>query len=256
MRGPKRKWTKEEDDFIVKNYIDMSYVDIAEKLKRHRQSIQWRIGKLKLPLKKISLKISPGDRFGKLIVIEKTEKRTKHGIVIYLCKCDCGGMKETNSCLLAIGDVKSCGCIKGQRVRETMSKPPGFTTYRQLFYQCRKQAISRNLEFLLTEEEHKEIISRDCYYCGINPSPFNCYLKKDGNRRSKHLKTGITEIAIERAWVNINTVDRLDSSKGYTVGNCVSACWPCNEMKMDTKENDFLDRIERIHNFQKQKNSK
>lgn len=48
-----------------------------------------------------------GKRFGKLTVIEKTDKRSK-GSVIWKCRCDCGEICETLSNFLTHGSVKSC----------------------------------------------------------------------------------------------------------------------------------------------------
>ena len=50
-------------------------------------------------------------RFGKLIAIEPTEKRTSDGRVIWKCKCDCGNIKEVSSHTLTQGEIISCGCI-------------------------------------------------------------------------------------------------------------------------------------------------
>lgn len=35
-----------------------------------------------------------GNKYGSLTVLSKTEKRSKRGILIWLCKCDCGREKE------------------------------------------------------------------------------------------------------------------------------------------------------------------
>lgn len=53
-----------------------------------------------------------GQRFGKLVAIEPTDKRYK-GNVIWKCKCDCGNVKEIPMNSLVHGGQKSCGCIKG-----------------------------------------------------------------------------------------------------------------------------------------------
>ena len=53
-----------------------------------------------------------GQRFGKLIAIEPTEKRALHGgYVIYKCLCDCGNYVEVNSVELKSGHTNSCGCL-------------------------------------------------------------------------------------------------------------------------------------------------
>lgn len=55
-----------------------------------------------------------GKRFGRLVVIDKTEQRKKRS-VIWKCKCDCGGEWFASSQDLNYGTVKSCGCIQKEK---------------------------------------------------------------------------------------------------------------------------------------------
>ena len=50
-----------------------------------------------------------GQKFGKLTVIEKTDKRNS-GAIVWKCKCECGKITYVRSTSLKSGDVKSCGC--------------------------------------------------------------------------------------------------------------------------------------------------
>lgn len=59
------------------------------------------------------LKSLVGKRFGKLQVLEETDKRTKSGRKIYKCQCDCGNVKLIGSDSLKAG-TKSCGCLQHQ----------------------------------------------------------------------------------------------------------------------------------------------
>lgn len=54
-----------------------------------------------------------GQRFGKWQVIEYTGK-VKFSSAVWLCKCDCGTVREVTSASLRRGDTKSCGCGKPQ----------------------------------------------------------------------------------------------------------------------------------------------
>lgn len=61
-----------------------------------------------------------GQRFGKLIALEPTNKRNTSGSIIWKCKCECGGIKETASQDLKSGHTTTCGCgrtidLSGQR---------------------------------------------------------------------------------------------------------------------------------------------
>ena len=51
-----------------------------------------------------------GQRFGKLIVIEPTDKRI-NGSIVWNCKCDCGNYKEVPTHALTSKHTQSCGCL-------------------------------------------------------------------------------------------------------------------------------------------------
>ncbi len=52
-----------------------------------------------------------GQRFGKLIVIDKSRKRAKNGTINYVCKCDCGNISTIRGDHLRSGETLSCGCL-------------------------------------------------------------------------------------------------------------------------------------------------
>ena len=77
-------------------------------------------------------------------------------------------------------------------------------TYRQTphgKFMCARKAALRHHQWEITENEYLRIIESPCFYCG-GPLPF----------------TGIR-------------LDRMDSSKDYTVDNVVSCCSVCNRAK-------------------------
>lgn len=94
-------------------------------------------------------------------------------------------------------------------------------------------AKDRNLEFSLSDEDFDNLIFGNCYFCD---SPI-----KEYQQDKVYNKTNIPFLR--------NGIDRLDSSKGYTKDNCVSCCSKCNAMKSDSTEKDFIDQVEKIHNF-------
>lgn len=49
-------------------------------------------------------------RFGKLIVLESTQKRSNK-YIMWKCRCDCGNIVEITTNHLRKGDTKSCGCL-------------------------------------------------------------------------------------------------------------------------------------------------
>lgn len=63
--------------------------------------------------KKAKIKNLIGQRFGRLVVLKDSGKRTRgdHGGVIWTCKCDCGTILDVASSSLVAGDTRSCGCL-------------------------------------------------------------------------------------------------------------------------------------------------
>jgi len=58
-----------------------------------------------------------GKKFGKLKVVEKTEKRQR-GYVIWKCLCDCGNITYVTSNNLKHNLTRSCGCLMKKKNRE------------------------------------------------------------------------------------------------------------------------------------------
>lgn len=54
-----------------------------------------------------------GNRYGKLVVIERVKNNRFNG-VCYKCKCDCGGKTIVSATNLRNGNTNSCGCIKSK----------------------------------------------------------------------------------------------------------------------------------------------
>ena len=59
------------------------------------------------------LDIKPGDRFGRLTVIEEEPRKKKSRY--FLCRCDCGKEVSTKLIWLTTGQSKSCGCLRKER---------------------------------------------------------------------------------------------------------------------------------------------
>jgi len=62
--------------------------------------------------------ISPGDKYGKLTVIErniKKEEQTPYRVTFWRCRCECGKLTTVNQLRLRAGTTRSCGCLKANR---------------------------------------------------------------------------------------------------------------------------------------------
>jgi hypothetical protein len=87
-----------------------------------------------------------------------------------------------------------------------------------------RSANLKQLEFAISLEEFKDIVNKPCHYCGI--------LRDRGTEQ-------------------FNGIDRIDSSIGYLVGNCVSCCPMCNYMKNTMSGDVFIRRIHHILTYNK-----
>ena len=66
-----------------------------------------------MPRKKSDL---TGKRFGRLVAIRPTEKRSCKGI-IWQCECDCGNITYIRTNNLTNGHIKSCGCLIDSNIK-------------------------------------------------------------------------------------------------------------------------------------------
>jgi hypothetical protein len=73
--------------------------------------------------------LSPGDRFGRLVVVERVQSRYNPR---YLCRCDCGTFREVFGGNLRTGNSQSCGCLQSElaaAARLTHGMSEGNRTY-------------------------------------------------------------------------------------------------------------------------------
>ena len=62
---------------------------------------------------KANFKDLTGQRFGKLIVLERVEN-DRFGHINYKCQCDCGSITIVDATNLRNGNTNSCGCLKSK----------------------------------------------------------------------------------------------------------------------------------------------
>lgn len=172
-----------------------------------------------------------GQVFGKLLVMrvatreevfKKHNGMTKCRSSHWFCQCECGKTKVAcrGSLVKLRGGIKSCGCLP-----HNPHATPGRAAFTFIYSNYLYSAKRRGLEFSLTMEEFREIIGRDCYYCGSEP--IAKYLPR--HRRLGHY------IA--------NGIDRKDNSIGYIVSNCLPCCKSCNISKNNRTYEEFINWI-------------
>lgn len=147
----------------------------------------------------------------------------------YNVRCDCGTEKVIHGAAIKSGNTKSCGCLV-KTTKNKRIKPNNHAVKYQIFLGYKRHARERYLKFNLEFEDFKFLIIQPCHYCGIQWSNI---------KKTKNCKEGF----------QYNGIDRINSSQGYFIKNCVTCCRDCNLAKSKMTKQDFLSWIERVYKF-------
>lgn len=138
-----------------------------------------------------------GQRFGRLVVIQKLPKKNNRGM--WLCKCDCGNVKELSCNVLTCGKTKSCGCLQKDIAKKNKTKHNG--KYTRLYNTWLN-------------------IKRRCY----NPSSkaFPYYGAKGIKMYDKwiHDFSAFKDWAYKNGYNDTLTIDRINNDGDYEPNNC------------------------------------
>lgn len=165
-----------------------------------------------------------GKKFGRLTVLETVRVQFKNKgrqFTHYKCLCDCG-----NTVITSLINAKSCGCLQKELVAARSKKELGFAAKTAVWNYYKRNAITRNVSWNLSRAEFDEIVVKNCHYCKVTPESLWITPEGDGFCRSG--------------------VDRIDSSKGYELANCVPCCKICNRAKNNLPLEVFLTWISRL----------
>ena len=85
--------------------------------------------------------IAPGNKFGKLLVLEKSDSKPPQG-VYWRCLCDCGKESIVRARSLASGHTRSCGCqiglnLVGIRNEHGMCNTPTYKAWANMLARCK-----------------------------------------------------------------------------------------------------------------------
>lgn len=96
-----------------------------------------------------------GEKFGRLIAVRPTKKRSGHA-VIWHCECECGVSVEASINHLRSGRTRSCGCIRG-----------GANHYKWNPKLTSEDRESRGRQANKTRNWRNKVFKRDNYTCVI-----------------------------------------------------------------------------------------
>jgi len=173
-------------------------------------------------------KIEKNQTFGIVKVIEyDTDKN------MWKCSCKCGKICYKTITMLHKPKHPSCGCEKN--IVGTL--PDQLSLKRSVILSYKTGAEKKGLTFKLTEQEMLLLFSKNCHYCGSPPS----------NKVQTRKRKGRTHRPERDQFFTYNGVDRVDSSLGYSLENCVPCCIICNISKNDLPLSKWKDWIQAVY---------
>lgn len=218
------KNTKEEIDFIVKNWKTMPYPEMAVVLGITSKAISTIVSNLKKQgvldvehwANRSTKKDLSGRRFGSVIA-KRYLRTSEDGRAIWLCLCDCGKSAEIGTHNLKRNKITSCGCVENARAINRIIK--------MAYKYHLSGARTRGYVSSLSMEEYVKIASNPCVYCGIISIRSNPDTKDE---------------------IGLNSVDRINNEPYYRLENTQAVCFTCQRMKSDMTHSDFLAHITKI----------
>ena len=141
-----------------------------------------------------------GRRFGRLIVIGMSEKRTASRGGICICRCDCGTIKEVPSLSLKKGAVISCGCYNKEVLHNRAKHGHNRRNEKSITYRSWDKMMQRC--YNQSAHEYRFYGAKGISVCD-KWHDFANFLSDMGERPSARY-----------------SIDRIDPSGNYSADNC------------------------------------
>lgn len=159
-------------------------------------------------------------RFGKITVIEPIGKGY-YGI-IWKCKCDCGNETKAWASKIKQGRKKSCGCLlKGEN--HYLYSGSGAITG-EFWARIKSHAKARNININITISEAAQLFEKQDRKCAL--TGWNITLPSTTKEYRQAVCTA--------------SLDRIDSSKDYTIDNVQWVHKYINLMKSNLSQDEFI----------------
>lgn len=217
---------------ITKEYLEKEYLEnnrttreIAQDCDVDKTTIIYWLKKYNIPRQKSGqrLKGKIGQRFNNLVILKKVKLKRHFG---WLCQCDCGNLVKAEGAELAAGR-KYCWNCRNQAISKR-----NWTGYGEIsgdfWNSIKRSSVARKIDFQITIEYAWSIFLKQDRKCSLS----GVELTFKRNNKDELEKTA--------------SLDRIDSSKGYTEGNIQWIHKDINKMKMDLPEDIFINLCCRI----------
>lgn len=158
----------------------------------------------------MKLKDLTGERFGRLVVVERVGSNKQHRAT-WKCVCDCGAVATVVGSSLLSGCTKSCGCLhneisaeNGRKSRSSVTKHGG--SHERLYYVWRSM---RNRCFDKSHPRYKDWGGRGITVCKEWADSYATF-------KEWALNNGYTADSKRGEC----TIDRIDNNGNYCPENC------------------------------------
>lgn len=209
-------------NLLIKQYKEnIPLTKLAKNFKCSVPTIKRNLVELGIYKKQVgSGKIDAGKTYGFYTAIKYLGYRGRLSNPYWLCKCVCGKEVAVKSTHLRDGSAKSCGCQRPKGNNHVCFKGYG-GIHRQLFNRWKQSAECRGIEFNITIKQ-----------------AWNLFIKQKG----KCAISGL-EITLGKSYKEMSTasLDRINSTKGYTIDNIQWVHRYVNVMKNDFVQKDFIE---------------
>jgi hypothetical protein len=176
-----------------------------------------------------------GQKFGKYTVIDCEIKINREAQI--LCQCDCSVI-NTVSCYTLLNG-KSKGCLECNNTRKKDENPTwkGFENISGKYYgRIKRSAEKRNIVFDVEIEYFNKLLVEQNFKCKLSGLEISfSHSKKDNYKATA-------------------SIDRIDSNKGYIVGNLQWINKNVNLMKNHFNQDYFLEICEKITEQRRKEN--
>lgn len=227
MKKKKPEWSKiMTKELLERLYLQekVSYQEIANRIGCSQATVHTYLKKYGLTTRRRFKGDLTTKRFGMLTVIRRLPDNVCKNIV-WECICDCG--KITRVLGGNLGKItNSCGCLKNRKGENNPSWIGYYNISGRFFSMIKSSARKRNIKFDISIEDI-----------------WNQYLKQN----KKCMLTGL-DIYFESDCGQTASIDRIDSSKDYTVDNIQIVHKDINIMKNDYGNEYFILMCQHVAN--------
>lgn len=219
-------------EFLIEEYLNKNRYakEIAKDIGTSETTVRRHI--LKFELRKLDPYIFidlTGQKFGNWTVVKIATNRKNKETWTCQCKCDNHTISNVSRERLTSGRSQSCGCMGSHKFYEELSGTFWST--------IRVGAQARNINFNLSQKE-----------------AWDLYIKQNRKCALSGIKIQFAKSAVDFAEYQTASLDRIDSSKGYSIDNIQWIHKRLNIMKLSDSQSDFINWCHKVSLYNKPTN--